>query len=228
MKRGLRKYSQDKEFCFDIHIGWMWVYPNYNAALHPDIRIFSKELKQLITKNKNGGWLGDLSSGLIYWNDIRNISPYKKHEWIVDKINIENTINEVIDCIKNYVLPVFNIFNNKEGVIEYLKAEGTKFNNFSERELMPLSFLLNCSNKENAEIFFNDYINECKDKENIIKIYENYNKCGYLEEHLRYDDEYIRLAYNNELKIKKSTKCNGFIGNKKRRKLFTLCAVSMA
>ncbi|WP_157784153.1 DUF4304 domain-containing protein [Treponema primitia] len=191
----VRKYSPNRDFYFCIYFQDHFENP-YDELLSfsPQVCIFSKELRQ-----KYG-------YGLLYHNSIQAMSPYKDHnEWNLSGAASEKTINEIIECTKYYILPVFEIFNNKEKAIGYLLANGTKFNSFSKKCLNPLLFLLKCSNKENAEIFFNDFINESIDKEVIREIYENLNDNYLLTDlvlHDFYNLDNIQLAYNNGLKIK--------------------------
>jgi hypothetical protein len=186
----VRKYSPGRDFHFDIYFQDHFENPRDEfCPFSPQLCIFSKELRQ-----KYG-------YGLIYHNCIRDISSYKGHnEWNLSGLASEKIINEIIDCVKNYVLPIFGIFNNKEKAIEYLKTDGTKFNDFSEKYLDPLPFLLMCSNKENAEQFLNNFINECSEKDLVIRTYENFYENEYLITELPYF-EFIKLAYENGLKI---------------------------
>jgi hypothetical protein len=80
---------------------------------------------------------------------------------------------------------------------------GTKFNKYTEKSLFPLPFMIYFAKKEDAEIFFNDFINSCKYKDRIKKLYETlpYEKNMDLNYHEFMYAGIVKLAFVNGLKI---------------------------
>jgi len=116
----------------------------------------------------------------------------------------EKSINEIVKNIQKFVLPIFEIFDSKETVIEFLKSKGTKFNPYCENSLFPLDFLLCHSNHETSELFFSNYIKKSDYKEKLISFFEKLKNEKEIDlNHSEFvDAAKIKLAFINKLSVK--------------------------
>ncbi|WP_261511358.1 hypothetical protein [Chryseobacterium paludis] len=196
----IRKYSPDKDLYFEIYFQSSAKNNSSYIQILPHIHIFSKNLKKWQVEHTNS----EYSQGLIFGGQLGYLTPSKKwQEWnLADCVYKKNT-NEIAEQIEQYIFPIFDIFNSKDQAIEFLKKNGTKFNEWSEHSLLPLDFLLCFSEKEVAEKFFNHFIDHCPYKGKIFNLYQQLE----LEKNinLNYSEfigaNKIRLAFINGLKI---------------------------
>lgn len=197
----LKKSSLDKDLYFEIYFQSSFRNDSSSIQILPHINIYSKILKKWqIEQTKN-----EYSQGLIFGNQIGYLTPFNNwKEWNLAGLSYEKSINEITENIQHYLFPIFEIFNSKETAIDFLKKNGTKFNQWSEDSISPLDFLLCFSEKETAEIFLNNFVNSCPYKANIFKLYEKLKTQDEID--LNYSEfhgaDKITLAFVNGLKIK--------------------------
>lgn len=197
----LKKISMDKDIYFEIYFQSSFRNDSSSIQILPHINIYSKILKKWqIEQRKN-----EYSQGLIYGNQLGYLTPYNQwKEWNLAGLSYENSITEITESIQQYILPIFEIFSSKEIAIDFLKNNGTKFNQWTENSITPLEFLLCFSEKETAEIFLNNFVHYCPYKGNILKLYEKLKSENDID--LNYSEfhgaDTIKLAYIKGLKIK--------------------------
>jgi len=196
----LKKVSSDKDIFFEITFENSFMNHSSHTMINPSIAIYSKSLKKWqIEHIKN-----EFCSGLIYGNHIGYITPLNTwKKWNLAGLSFEKSVKEIVNNIQKYVLPIFEIFNSKENAIEFLKNKGTKFNPYCEDSLSPISFLLCHSNKETAEIFFNNFIKNSGHKGKIISFYEKLKTEKEIDlNHSEFlDAGHIKLAFVNDISI---------------------------
>jgi hypothetical protein len=199
LKKGqlLRKKSSDNDIIYEIYFQTSQRNWSGSIAVWPHCNIYSNELKKWEiehTENKK-------SEGLIYHNTIGYISPYNCFkEYNFAGASFEKNVLEIVKDVKLYIIPIFEIFDNKNNAIEYLKNNGTQFNEWTQKSLDPMAFMICFGGKETAEIFFKDFIESCKYGKRIknyyIKLTENENAAAdFLEGYI------IKMAYKNGIKI---------------------------
>lgn len=117
-----------------------------------------------------------------------------------------NEINQIAELINNYALPIFNLFDNIQNAIDFLKVNGTQFNKYAGKSIMPIDFLILYAEKRESEQFFNNFITSCLYKERIISLYKELetNKNIDLNYSEFYEANKVKLAFINELKIDKN------------------------
>jgi len=197
----LKKISMDKDIYFEIYFQSSFRNDSSSIQILPHINIYSKILKKWQTEQRKN----EYSQGLIYGNQLGYLTPYNQwKEWNLAGLSYENSITEITESIQQYILPIFEIFSFKEIAIDFLKNNGTKFNQWTENSITPLEFLLCFSEKETAEIFLNNFVHYCPYKGNILKLYEKLKSENDID--LNYSEfhgaDTIKLAYIKGLKIK--------------------------
>jgi hypothetical protein len=196
----LKKTSTNKDIYFEIYFQTSYNNNKNYIQILPHFGIYSKALKKWeIESQKNIN-----CKGIIYYNSLGYVTPFEclKH-WNIAGQNYKKSTQEIIENIKNYIFPIFEIFNNKEEAIKYLKANGTHFNKWTEASLASLSFMIYFAKKEDAEFYLINYIKECTYKGEIIKLYEELKAANSID--LNYsefiDADKIKLAFVNGLRI---------------------------
>ncbi|MBO6184166.1 MAG: hypothetical protein J6O88_05645 [Chryseobacterium sp.] len=196
----LKKNSLDKDIFFEITFETSYMNAASHVMITPNIAIYSKMLKKWQKeKLKN-----EFRSGLIYGSHLGYITPHQTwKKWNLGGLNFERSVNEIANNVQKYVLPIFKLFNSKDNAIEFLKNNGTNFNKYAEDSLAPIDFLLCCSDKETAEIFFNNFIKNSISKGKILKFYEQLKteKEIDLNHSEFYSAGHVKLAYVNDLLI---------------------------
>ena len=199
----LKKISPDNDMYYEIYFETSQRNYSANVAIIPKLSIYSKELeKWLIDQTKN-----EYIGGLIYCNSIGYISPYNTlKEWNLAGATFDKNINGIIEDIKLYIIPIIEIFKDKNIAIDFLKINGTQFNKWTKRSLEPLAFMLYFGGKVNAEIFLKDFIENCTYGNRIKNLY---NELAKIENKDKIDLNYnefadaskIKLAFINGVKI---------------------------
>ena len=204
LKKGqiLKKYSDDKDIYYEIYFETS--FRNYSASvsIRPKIFIYSKELKKWeIEQTKN-----EYSEGLIYYNQIGYISPYNSYkEQNLAGATFDKNIHEIIRDINLYIIPIVEIFKDKNYAIEYLKNNGTQFIKWTEKSLDPMAFMIYFGGKDAAEIFLKDIIEKCGYGGRIKNLYNEISKIEKEKIDLNHNEfagaSKIKLAFINGIKI---------------------------
>jgi hypothetical protein len=202
LKKGqiLKKISIENDIYSEIY--FQTSQRNYSASVSimPHISIYSTKLKKWETEQRKN----EKSSGLIYYNSIGYISPYNCFkEWNLAGLSFDKNIQEIIRDINLYIIPIINIFDNKINAIEYLKTNGTQFNKWTKKSLLPMAFMICFGGKETAEIFLKDYIKSDKLGNRVNGFYKELEtkediNVNYVE---FVGADKIKLAFINGIKI---------------------------
>ncbi|RAJ33011.1 DUF4304 domain-containing protein [Pedobacter cryoconitis] len=141
----LKKISSNKEFTFEISFQSSALNSSGHVNLLPHVLITAKRLKKWLKAQTNDVYSNDI----IYSNQLGYISHFQDWKsWNVSGPAQGKTVPEVINTIKNYVIPIFNHFEDINGVIRFLINNGTKFNRYMDKTLTPLAFMLCFAEKE--------------------------------------------------------------------------------
>ncbi len=82
-------------------------------------------------------------------------------------------MQEISAAIKDYALPIFELFKDKQKAVEFMTQRGAKFNkNLSAFDLCPIYFVYYFGGKDAAEAFFNVCLSDCIYKGRFYKLYE--------------------------------------------------------
>lgn len=195
----LKKVSVNKDVYFEIYFQSSNRNSNWDITILPHINIYSKNLKDWQIKQTGN----QHSQGMVYSNTLGYISPCGYRNWNVAGMNSILEINHIADLINKYALPIFNLFEDIQTAINFLKLNGTQFNKHCEKSLMPLDFLIYYAEKVESEQFFNNFIKSCSYKGKILSLYKELETNNNIN--LNYAEFYgankVKLAFINELKI---------------------------
>lgn len=196
----LKKKSKNKDIVYEIVFQSSFRNTNSHISILPHINVYSKQLKEWIIEQTNNSY----SSGIVVAEHLGNITPYKTlKSWNLAGFSREKYIEEIAELLNNYALPIFDLFEEKTSVINFLAVNGQQFNKYVDDSLRPLGFMIRFAPKEKAEQFFNHFINHCKFKRKIIELYkslENSENIDFNYSEFMYASD-IKLAYINKLKI---------------------------
>jgi len=199
LKKGqlLQKRSVENDMVYEIYFQTSQRNWAGSVVVWPHCNIYSNELKNWEKEHTEY----EKPEGLIYTNTIGYVSPYNCFkEYNLAGATFNKTILEIINDVKLYFIPIFDILNNRNNAMEFLKINGTKFNKWTESSLQPIAFMICFAGRENAEIFLNNFIESCKYGKRIRNYYnklmENEDEpADFLEGYN------IKIAYRNGIKI---------------------------
>lgn len=197
----LKKISINKELAFEISFQSSTLNTSGYVKLLPHVQITSKRLKKWMKVQTNDVYSNDI----IYYNQLGYISPFQEWKsWNVSGISQEKTIAEVVNTIKTYVIPIFNLFEDIDNAIQFLMSNGTKFNRYTVPSLTPLAFMLCMASKEEAQLFFDHYLMNAPDKKQLLNLYRELAAGKTVDlMHAGFVDAFpIKLAFMHELKVK--------------------------
>lgn len=196
----LKRTSKDKDVTFEIWFQSSFRNDKSYIAIRPHIRITSKQLKQWETLQG----LTREKGGIFGMTNIGHITAFQNYkEWNLAGLSFENSVKEIIELLKNYALPLFEIFETKENAIALLSNDEFQFNKWTKKDFACLPFMICFATKEQAEKYFDYCIKNCnlmgrvkgfyKELENAEKIDLNHSEF--------YGADIIKLAFVNKLKL---------------------------
>lgn len=195
----LKKVSANKDLYYEIYFQSSFRNSDWDIQILPHVNIYSKKLKKwMIEQTKN-----PYASGIIYSKTLGYISPCGYRVWNVAGMSGENEINNISELLNKYALPIFHLFDDIQTAIIFLKEHGTVFNKYTKPSLMPLSFMLYYASPEDAEIFFNDYVNNLSYRGRIFSLYKELKTAKNIDlNHSEFvDANRVKLAFINGLKL---------------------------
>lgn len=199
----LKKISADKDLTFEISFQSSTLNSNGYVKLLAHIQITSKRLKKWLKVQTNDVYNNDM----IYANQLGYISPSQEWKsWNVFGISQEKTIAEVVNTLKTYAIPIFNLFEDINEAIQFLMTNGTKFNRYTAPSLTPLAFMLCMASKEQAQQFFDNYLMNAPGKKQLLNLYKELAARKTVDlMHAEFVDAFaIKLAFMQGLKIKET------------------------
>ena len=111
----LKKSSADKDIYFEIYFQSSFRNNDSSIQMHPVIGIYSKALRKWQIEQTKSKYC----QGVIFISQIGNLAPYNNwKEWNIAGNCYEKSVSEITENIKQYVLPIFDIFKSKEYGLE--------------------------------------------------------------------------------------------------------------
>ncbi|HNX58726.1 MAG TPA: hypothetical protein PKK43_06485 [Spirochaetota bacterium] len=196
----LRRQSSDSDLYREISFQSSSLNSASSIVIIPHIAVFSKKLKKYLLKEFPG--IG--SSGVIYANHIGYISPLQSFkEWHLAGASYSISVEQISKLIKTHVFPVFDIFDSTERAVDFLKSNGTSFNQWTIKSLMPLDFMLYSGQKSDAEAFFANYINSSKRRNKLCQFYLSLKECDAIDPNYSEFEEagYIKRAFMKNINL---------------------------
>lgn len=204
LKKGqvLKKVSVNKDLYYEIYFQTSHLNSASHISVLPHLNIYSKKLKEW--KIKQSG--NPDESGVIYSNTLGYICPCGYKKWNVAGISGDSQIKQIAELLNDFALPIFNLFDDMQFAIDFLKEQGTCFNKYTEKSLMPIGFMIYYASKADSEQFFNDFIENCSYRGKIISLYKTLEGCEDIDlNHSEFFTAHeVKLAFINGLKIKPS------------------------
>ena len=164
----LTKLANDKEILFEIYFGSSMRNYSGSVSILPQIAIYCKRLKKLMQEELS------YSTDLVFVSHLGYLTPRKQfRDWQLAGASFEPSVREISAAIKDYALPIFELFEDKQKAVEFMMQRGAKFNkNLSAFDLRPIYFIYYLGGRDVAEAFFNVCLSECTYKGRFYKLYE--------------------------------------------------------
>lgn len=164
----LTKLASDKEILFEIYFGSSMRNYSGSVSILPQVAIYCKRLKKLMQEEL------PYSTDLVFVSHLGYLTPRRQfRDWQLAGASFEPSVREISTAIKDYALPIFELFEDKQKAVEFMMQRGAKFNkNLSAFDLRPIYFVYYFSGKDAAETFFNVCLSDCTYKGRFYKLYE--------------------------------------------------------
>ncbi|WP_298788386.1 hypothetical protein [uncultured Campylobacter sp.] len=164
----LTKIASDKEILFEIYFSSSMRNYAGSVSILPQIAIYCKRLKKLMQEELS------YSTDLVFVSHLSYLTPRRQfRDWQLAGANFEPSVCEISAAIKDYALPIFELFEDKRKAVEFMTQRGAKFNkNLSAFDLCPIYFVYYFGGKDAAEAFFNICLSDCTYKGRFYKLYE--------------------------------------------------------
>ena len=164
----LTKLTSDKEILFEIYFGSSMRNYSGSVSILPQIAIYCKRLKKLMQEELS------YSTDLVFVSHLGHLTPRKQfRNWQLAGASFEPSAREISAAIKDYALPIFELFEDKQKAVEFMTQRGAKFNkNLSAFDLRPIYFIYYFGGRDAAEAFFNICLSECTYKGRFCQLYE--------------------------------------------------------
>lgn len=175
----LKRTSPDKNLDFQIHFHTSMRNHSGSVSIIPHIAIYSKKMEKWLEEKtgKQGFW------DVVYTTQLGYLTPRQYwRDWNLAGLSFQPTIDEITQNLKEYALPIFELFENKDKAIDFLLENGTIFNkNMKHNDLMPFYFVFWQGNKEKAAIFLNNFVKKCDYKGKFYKSYERLQTVNHFD-----------------------------------------------
>ena len=143
---------------------------NYSGSVSilSQVAIYCKRLKKLMQEEL------PYSSDLVFVSHLGYLAPRRQfRDWQLAGASFEPSVREISAAIKDYALPIFELFEDKQKAVEFMTQRGAKFNkNLSAFDLYPIYFVYYFGGRDAAEAFFNVCLSDCTHKGRFYKLYE--------------------------------------------------------
>ena len=166
----LTKIASDKEILFEIYFGSSMRNYSGSVSILPQIAIYCKRLKKLMQEELS------YSTDLVFVSHLGYLTPRKQfRDWQLAGASFEPSVREISAAIKDYALPIFELFEDKQKAAEFMMQRGTKFNpNLKDTDLYPIFFMFYFGDRDAAEAFCNVFLNDCSFRGRFYKLYDKF------------------------------------------------------
>ena len=164
----LTKIGGDKDISFEIYFSSSMRNYSGSVSILPQVAIYCKRLKKLMQEELS------YSTDLVFVSYLSYLTPRRQfRDWQLAGASFEPSVREISAVIKDYALPIFELFEDKKKAVEFMMQRGAKFNkNLSAFDLRPIYFIFYFGGRDAAEAFFNACLSECTYKGRFYKLYE--------------------------------------------------------
>ncbi|MBD9414924.1 hypothetical protein IB234_10170 [Pseudomonas sp. PDM16] len=149
-----KKTAADRDTLFEVDFEAERYNARANVQMTVNVRISSKRLKK---------WLSEFTGnkhcdGYVLFGSLRR--PEKAIRvivWQVSGASLTQSVREMREALAQYVLPLFDLFGDRERALEHLAAHGAGFTGVCQPEATPMAFMLCFGGQEQAQRFFELY-----------------------------------------------------------------------
>lgn len=197
----LKKTSADKSIEFVISFQTSSRNFSGSVAILPHISIYSKKMQKWFNTQNDELQVQEL----IFTKQLGYLTPRQNwHGWNLAGLSFQPTLDEIVKNLKEYALPIFEMFEDKDKAVDFLLENGAIFNkNIKEDTLSVFNFVFWHGGKEKAEIFLNNFVQKCSYKGQFFKSYEklqtvkqiNFNYNSFIGE------ETLKFAVTHGMKL---------------------------
>ncbi len=166
----LSKKSADKDVSFEIYFQSSMHNHEGSVEILPHIAIYCKRLKKLMQEEL------PYATDLVFAKHLGYLTPHEQFcNWQLAGAGFEPSVCEISAAIKDYALPIFELFEDKRKAAEFMARHGTKFNpNLKDTDLYPIFFMFYFGGRDAAEAFFNVFLNDCSYRGRFYKLYDKF------------------------------------------------------
>lgn len=197
-----KKTAADRDTTFEVVFAAERYNTRANVRMTVHLHITSKKLGQWRTQRTGR----KEESGYVLSGSLRR--PLKAANaivWQVAGIQRTESLRAMAAAIGQYLLPVVELFGERERALEQLAAQGGGFTGVCDAESTPLAFMLCFGTQEQAQRFFAHYFNSRPGpwRGNIRKTFALLREGGGMDwDHLAYSGEQdIKLAFAHGLAL---------------------------
>ena len=169
----LKMKPPNKDLTYEIYFQSSAYNIPSDITICPTLIVYSQKAKAYdinITENPN-------YDGLVWGSPLIKLTPKKINlNWNLAGKSREISIAEIIDGLFKYGIPIFKLFDEPNYAVKALCQKGTLFYNHMDKggdSLGALTFMLLYGTKEEAEYYFNGYVNRCTYKKKIHYLYSS-------------------------------------------------------
>lgn len=194
----LSKKSADKDVWFEIYFQSNMHNHEGSVEILPHVAIYCKSLKKLMQEEL------PYATDLVFAKQLGYLTPRKQFRyWQLAGASFEPSVREISAAIKDYALPIFELFEDKQKVAEFMMQRGTKFNpNLKDTDLYPIFFMFYFGGRDAAEAFFNVFLNDCSFRGRFYKLYDKFATSAQEFDAKSFEsDAAVKFAFLKGLKI---------------------------
>lgn len=193
----LKKISKDKDLTFEIYFNSSVYNDSCSIAIYPLISVYSKSLKKWMREQTGNAY----EVGSVYHNHIGYISPIKAYKvWNLAGLSFDVSVESIIRLLEQYAIPIFDRFEDKAAVIDFMERQGCCFNPYTENSLSALPYVLLHGGKEKAENYFNAYLQSCRYRNRFATAFSRWERGE--EAEVGADNLMAVFAFKNGLRIR--------------------------
>ena len=194
----LTKLASNKEILFEIYFGSSMRNYSDSVSILPQIAIYCKRLKKLMQEELS------YSTDLVFVSHLGYLTPRKQFRyWQLAGASFEPSVRDISAAIKDYALPIFELFEDKQKAAEFMMQRGTKFTpNLKDTDLYPIFFMFYFGGRDAAEAFFNVFLNDCSFRGRFYKLYDKFADTPHGFDAKSFEsDAAVKFAFLKGLKI---------------------------
>ena len=186
--QGLKKLSKNKDLTYEICFQANRYNNEYSVEFIPHIAIYSKDMK----KSK-------INNGFVYGGEMGTLTGRTPCKWWqLAGESYKYTVEEISGLIRDYIIPIFDDFEDAETNIEKILNGKVNVHNL-------LYYIYYFGGKDKAEKYFNKILKEDKLKNKYISFYNQLKGIPKEEVSMERSEfngaDLIKFAYLNGFEI---------------------------